>query len=67
MESYAVLVVIDAPDSESAWEALSEATQHSRFADEVQFIGDPWAVRPTVDDDGFETPGCFAQRVEHAS
>jgi hypothetical protein len=67
MQSYAVLVVIDAPDDESAWSAVSEATQRSRFADEVAFIGDPWPERATVDDDGFDTPGCFAQRVAHAA
>lgn len=46
MTYYTMVVVLDAPDAGDAWNAMSEATQHSRFADEVQFISTPWEVKP---------------------
>lgn len=60
---YAVLMVVRASDEEDAHETARGGTDHP-YADEIAFVGDPWAVVPTVDDDGFETPGCIAQLTE---
>lgn len=55
--TFAMVVVVRAPNEEQAWEAAQTGD------DAVLFVGDPWPVKPTVDDDNYDTAGVIRQRV----
>lgn len=54
---HAMIIVVEADTEEGAY-------NWHRYGDlaKVQFVGEPWPVKPTVDGDDFETVGVIQQR-----
>jgi hypothetical protein len=46
MPRYAIVVVVEAPQSETAWEKVKQQLLEGAMRDCVSYIGAPWIVPP---------------------
>ena len=57
MPYYALVVVLDGDDPDSAWDEVSRAT-----GDNLAFIGDAWEVEDRTEQADYSTDGVILQR-----